>query len=345
MPIECAQGDRPARCPNHFFAVNEPSAVPWWWCDLFWCHEVACGVRWSNVHGREVTWGELLWLVAMWHVMSCHLMCWSCHLMRCDCLCGVMSRDAMRSHVMCAHVKSCHLLCPAMGWNVMSLKRYFSLNNHSVLQSTTPVLLCTTKYYNILLQYAIPVLLQYYYSVLQSTSRVLKSTTPVLPSTTEYYSNTTLYYKVLLQYYSVLPSLLQVLLQYYSVPQSNSLYYKVLLQYYSVLQSTSPYYKVLLPYYSVLQVTTVSVSFWMMQFQSLKCKCWNLFQLSLQGYILGRFLLSFSQCNSRVSDGIHARCLEASLSRQNSFSSLIELSSCLIWLLLKLLTCSLWIVQ
>ena len=30
LPIECAQGDGPARCPNHFFAVNEPSAVPWW---------------------------------------------------------------------------------------------------------------------------------------------------------------------------------------------------------------------------------------------------------------------------------------------------------------------------
>ena len=30
LPIECAQGDRPARCPNHFFPVNEPSAVPWW---------------------------------------------------------------------------------------------------------------------------------------------------------------------------------------------------------------------------------------------------------------------------------------------------------------------------
>ena len=30
LPIECAQGDRPARCPNHFFAVNLPSAVPWW---------------------------------------------------------------------------------------------------------------------------------------------------------------------------------------------------------------------------------------------------------------------------------------------------------------------------
>jgi len=46
--------------------------------------------------------------------MSCHLMCWSCHLMRCDCLCCVMSRDAMRCHVMCAHVTSFHLLSPAM---------------------------------------------------------------------------------------------------------------------------------------------------------------------------------------------------------------------------------------
>ena len=211
--------------------------------------------------------------------MSCHVTWCAGHVIWCDVIACVVSCHVMQCDLTwCALMwRAVHLLCPAMGWNVMSLKRYFSLNNHSVLQSTTPVLLCTTKYYNILLQYAIPVLLQYYYSVLQSTSRVLKSTTPVLPSTTEYYSNTTLYYKVLLQYYSVLPSLLQVLLQYYSVPQSNSLYYKVLLQYYSVLQSTSPYYKVLLPYYSVLQVTTVSVSFWMMQFQSLKCKCWNLF--------------------------------------------------------------------
>ena len=111
LPIECAQGDRPARCPNHFFAVNEPSAVPWWWCDLFWCHEVACGVRWSNVLGCEVTWGELLWLVATWHVMLCHLMCWSCHLVRC-------------------------------AGHVMSLDE---------LQSITPyykVQLCTTKYYS-----------------------------------------------------------------------------------------------------------------------------------------------------------------------------------------------------
>ena len=51
--------------------------------------------------GCEVTWGELLWLVATWHVMSCDLMWWSCHLMRCDCLCCVTSHDAMRCDVMC----------------------------------------------------------------------------------------------------------------------------------------------------------------------------------------------------------------------------------------------------
>ena len=101
---------------------------------------------------------------------------------------------------------------------------------YKVLQSTAPVLLCTTKYYSVLqsisgthysvLQRTTPVLLQYcpvlkrttpvllrtknvllqYYSVLQST-------TPVQLCTTKYYSSTTLYYKVLLQYCSVLPAL------------------------------------------------------------------------------------------------------------------------------------------
>ena len=41
-----------------------------------------------------------------------------------------------------------------------------------------------------------------------------------------------------------------------------------------------------------------------MQFQSPKCKFWNLSQLSRQGYILGRFLLGFSQCNSGMPDWI-----------------------------------------
>ena len=67
---------------------------------------------------------------------------------------------------------------------------------------------------------AIKVLLQYY--------SVLQSTTPVLLCTAKCYSSTTLYYKVLLQYYSVLQSTSPVLLcttqyynQYYTVLQSS----------------------------------------------------------------------------------------------------------------------------
>ena len=68
-------------------------------------------------------------------------------------------------------------------WVLQSTTTYYS-----VLQSTTPVPLCTT-----------PVLpcTTTYYSVLQST-------TPILLRTTKYYSSTTPYYKVLLQYYPVL---------------------------------------------------------------------------------------------------------------------------------------------
>ena len=152
-------------------------------------------------------------------------MWWSCHLMRCDCLCCVMSRDAMRCHVMCAHV-----MCPAMvtlcvrSGSVTSLYYKVLLQYYSVLQSTTPVLLCTTQ---------------------------LQRTTPVLLCTAKYYSSTTLYYKVLLQYSSA---------KCYS---STTLYYKVLLQYYSVLQSTTPVllcttkcYSSTTLYYTVLQRTT-----------------------------------------------------------------------------------------
>ena len=63
------------------------------------------------------------------------------------------------------------------------------LQYDSVLQSTTPALLCSTKqttlYYRDQLQY---------YSYYQNT-------TPVLLCTKKYYSSTTLYYKVLLQNY------------------------------------------------------------------------------------------------------------------------------------------------
>ena len=107
------------------------------------------------------------------------------------------------------------------------------LQYYSVLQSTTPVLLCTTQYYNVLLQY---------YSVLQST-------TPVLLCTTKYYS----VLHSLLQYYPVLQSTTLVLLctaKYYS----STLYCKVLFQYYSVLHSTTTYYSSTTLYWSTTPV-------------------------------------------------------------------------------------------
>ena len=79
------------------------------------------------------------------------------------------------------------------------------------------VLLCTTEYYNVLLQC---------YSVLQSA-------TPVLFRTTKYCSSTSPYYKVLLHYYSVLQCNTPVLFR-------TTKYYSILLQFYSVLQCTTP---------------------------------------------------------------------------------------------------------
>ena len=97
------------------------------------------------------------------------------------------------------------------------------LQYYCVLQSSTPVLLCATKYYSSTALYC-------------SSTTLYYSTTPVLQGiTTLFYRNTTpvlLYYKVPFQYYSVL--------------QSAFPYYKVLLQHYSVLQSITLYYKVLL---------------------------------------------------------------------------------------------------
>ena len=54
--------------------------------------------------------------------------------------------------------------------------------------------------------------------VLQSTTLVLLCTTKYYASTTKYYSSTTLYYKVLGQYYNVLR-------QYYNVLPSTTTYY------------------------------------------------------------------------------------------------------------------------
>ena len=143
---------------------------------------------------------------------------------------------------------------------------------YSVLQSTTSVLLRTTKYYStttlyytvlrhqyyFVLQSTTPVLLcatpvlRQFYSVQHSTTPVLLSTnkvaTPVLLCTTKYHASTilcTTKYDAILQS-STTPVLVCTTKNY----SSTSLYNKVLLQYYSLQQSsyarTTPYYPVLL---------------------------------------------------------------------------------------------------
>ena len=213
-------------------------------------------------------------MVVMWPVLM--------HVMSFDA--AVMSRDAMRCHVTCAHV-----MCPAMvtlcvrsgsvtmWWSkvLFCTTKYYSSTTlyYTILQRTTPVLLCTRKYYSSTTLYY-KVLLQSYKVLLQYYT-VLQRTTPVLLCATKYYSSTTLYCKVLLQYYSVLQSTTPVLLcttKYYS---STTLYYTVLqrttpvllctTKYYSVLQSTTLcsttlYCIVLLQYYSVLHSTTTYYS-------------------------------------------------------------------------------------
>ena len=131
-----------------------------------------------------------------------------------------------------------------------------SWKNYKVLQRTTPVLLCTTKYYSgTTLYYKVllcttPVLLctTQYYNVLLCTTKYHASSTPVLLSTTKYYN-------VLLQYYSVLQSATPVLLcttKYYA---STTLYYKVLQRTTPVLLCTTKYYSGTTLYYKVLLCT------------------------------------------------------------------------------------------
>ena len=195
------------------------SMVVMWWPVLMWlvAGSDEVDVRWGNVVSCEmschVMWCNLMCLHFMWcdflccvmsrnalrcHVMSSHVM--SCHLLWSDAVqwdeilwvCDALWLVAM---------SRCVLRNGCVGWigrwsgdpnytDLLRTTQYYKvlLRYYSVRHSTTPVLLCTTKYYS-------------------STNFVLQSTTPVLLCTTQIYtSTTTLYYKVLLQYYSVLQS-------------------------------------------------------------------------------------------------------------------------------------------
>ena len=144
-------------------------------CERAFCRSMVvmfCALKWSVLMSWCLLRGQVMWR--------------SRHLMRCNGLCCVMSRDAMRCHGDELYYSSTTLYYKVL------------LQYYSVLQ----ILLCTTLCYKVLLKYY-SVLLQYYL--------VLQSTTPVLTCTTKYYSSTNLNNKVLLQYYPVLQSTSPVL--------------------------------------------------------------------------------------------------------------------------------------
>ena len=200
-------------------------------CERAFCRSMVvvmfCALKWSVLMSWCLLRGQVMW--------------WSRHLMRCDGLCCVMSRDAMRCHGDELHYSSTTLYYKVLLQYYPELQSTTHYSSTTlVLQSNNPILLRTTN-------------TTLYYS---STTPVLPCTTKYYSSTTKYYSSTNLYYKVLLQYYPVLQSTTPVLLcttkyysnttPYYKYYSSTTLYYKVLLKYYSVL----------LQYYPVLQSTT-----------------------------------------------------------------------------------------
>ena len=115
--------------PKSFLCLCSPSAVPWWWRDLFWCHEVACGARWSNVVGCQVRWWVLL--------------------LSCDVSCHVMSVQYYKCTPVLQNTTP-ELLCTTKYYSSTTLHYKVQLQYYSVLQSTTPLLL---QYYKVLLQY------------------------------------------------------------------------------------------------------------------------------------------------------------------------------------------------
>ena len=127
-------------------------------------------------HGGDVLCFEVKCLMS-WCLLVGQVMWWSRHLMRCDGLCRVMSRDAMQCHGDELYYSSTTLYYKVL------------LQYYPELQSTTHYS-STTLYYKVLLQY---------YSVLQrlvcilQNYPVLQSTTQVVLCTTKYYSNTTPY--------------------------------------------------------------------------------------------------------------------------------------------------------
>ena len=111
-------------------ARRPTSAMPksFLWCERAFCCSMVvmfCALKWSVLMSWCLLRGQVMW--------------WSRHLMRCNGLCCVMSRDAMRCHGDELYYSSTTLYYKV-------LLQYYSVLQ--ILLCTTPVLPCTTKYYS-----------------------------------------------------------------------------------------------------------------------------------------------------------------------------------------------------
>ena len=138
------------------------------------------------------------------------------------------SKDLLNFSKCYSNTKYYFVLQSTMPVLLCTTKYYASIGQYySVIKNTTPVLLSTTKYYNILVQYysvlqnTFPILLYIrktttlillqYCKVLLCFTPKLQRITPIRFNTTMYYSNIILYYNIFLQYYSVLQNTIPVL--------------------------------------------------------------------------------------------------------------------------------------
>ena len=178
--------------------VFSRSMVVMWWPVLMWlvagwdpnfCGWLWDDARWGNVVGCEM-WCDLMWF----HLMWCNCLC--C-VMSCDALrCHVMSFHVMSCHLLWSDAVQWDQIlwvCDAMWLVAMSrcvvrsvcvgwIGRWFDNPYYTDLLRTTKYYSSSTLYFTVLLQY---------HSVLQSTA-------PLLFCTTKYYSRIVSYYKMLL---------------------------------------------------------------------------------------------------------------------------------------------------
>ena len=178
LPIECTQGDQAVRFPNRILVCsNVPSCgvlvvanfVSWWWsdvllCCVMWCHAVSCHVLWCDAMAwNDMVCSVMWWDVVVWCVELGDDVLWTTESPRHRKTRGtsIPMRGAtlgrktqedygepMAQRTMTRYYKE--LLRTTMFFSGATPSYQVLLLYSSVFQSTTPVLLRTTKYYSVL---------------------------------------------------------------------------------------------------------------------------------------------------------------------------------------------------